>query len=137
MRTKVVVCDLPLLLSKEPAKRTKINIDISTDIVTILGSRQKLLFTSPGHYCVPLGHHISVVEEESSMLQSEYVLFGEEFKQELSVKKRKIISKLHQQFSHNSSERIKGLLKNASATDEKCFKILDEITASCDICKIH
>ena len=72
-------------------KRTKTNIDFPTDTVTILGSTQKLLFTSSGYYCVRLGHHIciSVVEEDSSMLTSESVLFGEEFK-EPSVEKGRL-----------------------------------------------
>ena len=48
-----------------------------------------------------------------------------------------MISKLHQQFSHTSSERIKRLPKNAGITDEEYFKILDEITVPCDICKIY
>ena len=53
---------------------------------------------------------MSVVEEDSSMLKSDSVLFSEEFKQKSPIEKRKIISKLHQQFGHASSERMKGLL---------------------------
>ena len=71
------------------------------------------------------------------MLKSEYVLFSKEFKQKSPVEKREIILKLHQQFSHASSERIKGLLANAGVTDVEHFKILDEIPVSCDICKIY
>ena len=89
IRTEVVECDLPLLLSKEAMKRANTSIDFSTDTVIILGSTQKLLFTSSGHYCVPLGHHIFAVEEDSSMLKSESVLFSEEFKQKSPVEKRK------------------------------------------------
>ena len=50
------------------------------------------------------------------MLKSESVVFSEEFKQKSAVEKRKIILKLHQQFSHPSSEY------QGSSQEVKCYR---------------
>ena len=49
--------------------------------------------------------------------------------------KRQIVWKLHRQFSHADSGRIKSLLRNAGINDSDYFSILDEISETCDTCK--
>ena len=61
--TDVIDCDILLLLSKDAMKKAQATIDFTNDTVTIFGVTQKLFFTSSGHYCVPLGRHISLIIE--------------------------------------------------------------------------
>lgn len=53
IETNVVGCD-PFLLSKEAMKKASMQIDFTSDVVTIFGKPRTILFTSIGHYCIPL-----------------------------------------------------------------------------------
>ena len=46
IKTDVVVCDIPFLLSKDAIKKAEMNIDFVTDTVKIFGLNQKLLLIS-------------------------------------------------------------------------------------------
>ena len=52
--TDIVDCVLPLLLSKAAMKKAEVKLDFVNDKVDILGSNVDLLFTSSGHYIIPL-----------------------------------------------------------------------------------
>ena len=54
----VVNYEIPLLLSKDAMKKAGMSIKFATDTVTIFGRKQDLLFTSLGHYSIPLENHI-------------------------------------------------------------------------------
>ena len=50
-----VICnDLPLLLSRSSMKKAGTKLDFEHDKVIMFGITQDLLFTSNGHYCIPL-----------------------------------------------------------------------------------
>ena len=57
-----MIAIFPLLFSKEAMKKGNATVNFSTDEITIIGSTIKLLFTSSGHYCLPLNQHISLAE---------------------------------------------------------------------------
>ena len=46
-----------------------------------------------------------------------------------------ISKKLHQQFGHPSSERLKKLIKDAGNSNEELFNMIDMVTNTCDTCK--
>ena len=50
------------------------------------------------------------------------------------MRKIKIAKKLHRQFSHANSKRLKTLLQDAGIKDDDLFKIIDEVTQSCESC---
>ena len=50
------------------------------------------------------------------------------------VKKIKIATKLHRQFSHPSSKKLCDLVKNAVVTDPEFIKILQTLPNSCELC---
>ncbi len=54
IKTDVVDCNIPLLLSKSAMKRAKMNIDFSNDSVRLFNKTKKLNVTSSGHYCIPI-----------------------------------------------------------------------------------
>lgn len=54
IRTDVVDCNIPLLLSKEAMKRAKMQINFECDTVEVLGRTVDLTTTTSGHYCLPI-----------------------------------------------------------------------------------
>ena len=60
------------------------------------------------------------------------VLFSMEDKDR--KEKEKVIRKLHRQFSHLTSQRLKLLLKDAGIKDQECIELVEDITNRCDIC---
>ena len=88
LETDVIDGDLPLLLSKDAMKKAEMNIDFTNDSVTIFGRTQKLMFTSSGHYCIPLGNSINTdIKPECDNL----TLFGSAKSME---EKEKVMQKL-------------------------------------------
>ena len=130
IETEVIKGDLPLLLSREAMKKAEMNIDFRNDSVEIFGEKRKLLFTSSGHYCIPLGQHYA----STNIDKEEVVLYGNWSTYSMEDKKNKLI-KLHRQFSHASYQRLEKLLKDAGIVEEDMFHLLQTITESCRICK--
>ena len=54
IRTDVVECNIPLLLSRDAMKRAKMQINFENDTVVLAGKTVNLICTSTGHYCLPL-----------------------------------------------------------------------------------
>ena len=135
IETDVVKCDLPLRLSKDAMKKAEINIDFSTDTVRIFGQKQKLLFTSSGHYCIPIGKHIESNENLASTNErNNLILYGEWTKKSFE-EKIKAMEKLHRQFSHAPFKRLKNLLLDTGLNDAEMYNILEEVSNSCKLCK--
>ena len=95
------------------------------DTAEIFGVTVSLNETSSGHYCIPIDRNEKTsVESVCAIILSE--LSNEERKQKLL--------KLHRQFAHPSSKKLKGLLVDAGAWRDDFQPILDEIHSKCDIC---
>ena len=54
LETEVVEANIPLLLSKISMKAAKTVLNFGKDTVTMFGYEQPLLFTSSGHYSIPI-----------------------------------------------------------------------------------
>ena len=54
IKTDVTDSDLTLLLSKETMKKDDVKIDFATDKVSFLNQTVDIVFTSSGHYALPL-----------------------------------------------------------------------------------
>ena len=54
IKTDVVPCEIPLLMSKAAMKRAKMLINFENDSAVICGRKVKLISTASGHYCLPL-----------------------------------------------------------------------------------
>ena len=55
LTTDVISNDLPLLLSKEAMKRANTQIEFASDKINILGRDLQVIFSTSGHYCIPIG----------------------------------------------------------------------------------
>lgn len=49
--------------------------------------------------------------------------------------KRKVLLKLHKQFSHASADRLQRLIHSSGNNDKECFTILQQIVYDCEICQ--
>ena len=122
IRTDIVDCNIPLLLSKESMKKAGMVIDTNTDTATVFGRKVKLSTTSIGHYKLSIVQPPTDAEVEHILLT-----FG-------SASPNAIATKLHRQFAHPSAERLKKFMKDAQRDDEELMEAIDKITKECDIC---
>ena len=106
IRTDIVDCNIPLLLSKESMKKAGMVIDTNTDTATVFGRKVRLSTTSIGHYKLSIVQPPTDAEVEHILLT-----FG-------SASPNAIATKLHRQFAHPSAERLKKFLKDAQRDDE-------------------
>ena len=120
IETDVIKTDIPMLLSKSSMKTANAKIDFLTDKVEMLGEQIDLKFTSSGHYVIDL--HPADLEE----IKGNIALFN---LTEATAKK------IHTQFGHARSERLKKLVTDAGVKDEKFLKLLDDTEDSCETCK--
>ena len=134
IETDVIDGDLPLLLSKDAMKKAEMNIDFIHDNVTIFGHTQKLMFTSSGHYCIPLGHYTDDLKSDRKSECDSFALFGSANSVD---EKHGMMQKLHRQFSHAPYHRIKNLLKDAGVDDQENLDVLKKVCESCKICQVY
>ncbi|CAG2196694.1 unnamed protein product [Mytilus edulis] len=130
IETEVVDCEIPLLLSKDSLKRAQTVFDLHNDKVTMFGKPVDVHFTSNGHYCINIkdrriGQTDSVVSEE------EILKVDSGFSKK---RKNDIISKLHKQFDHASSEKLLSLLKSAGSVDSVTKAIVNDVCSKCIVC---
>ena len=138
IETDIVECELPLLLSKNAMKKANTVINFENDKVTMFGKDINLIFTSTGHHVVPLNTKSRITYDEEEISQKDVkVLFSNANKLQSSdtAEKKKIAKKLHCQFGHTSSKRIKKLLTDGNIQDECLFKLLEDLDEDCQICK--
>ena len=45
------------------------------------------------------------------------------------------MEKLHKQFAHPTSDRLKALMKDAGIKESKCFELIDLVSENCQVCK--
>ncbi|ESO93006.1 hypothetical protein LOTGIDRAFT_162030 [Lottia gigantea] len=119
--------EIPLLLSKTSMKEAAVKLELENDVAEIFGNAVNLQCTDAGHYCIELQQcdvpvkEIFINSEEKGNLTSKY----------------KIIEKLHKQFAHPSSDRLKSLLKDSGMYDIDYQKCIDELSQTCNICKLY
>ena len=123
--TDVVACDIPLLFGKPSMKRAKMTLDMVNDTATIFDRKVHLDSTPSGHYFIPLSF-----TKSSKYLENILLAMGD-----TTEEKNKDLLKLHRQYAHPSVRRLKLLLKDANFEDKESFKLIEEITDNCDLCK--
>ncbi len=134
IETEVVDADIPLLLSKDSLKRAKTQLNIQDDEASMFGEPVELQFTSSGHYCVKLQDDGTTGFDEvtSHSEEDEQVMF---LKDNLSDEElRKILTKLHKQFGHASTENLTKLITKAGHDTSGMVEKIDKIVERCDHC---
>lgn len=129
MNCDVIEKNVPLLLSKKALKDSESQLDLKNDIVTMFDEHLKLETTSNGHY------YINLLPTEDLPRAGADVFSAIDIEEKLTNKKDLI--RLHRQFGHASSEKLKGLIKNAGVCSKNVFKLLDEVCNECKTCMIY
>ena len=123
LMTNVVECDIPLLLSRETLKRAGTEIDFKSDTVVLLGEKIDIVVSKSGHLCVPLPRRL----EKQGIKQ---VLFSSPVQSDDDKANEAKIVKLHKQFAHPSSDRLKKLIRDSGVVDSDLGKMVDTVTLS-------
>ena len=135
IKTDVIASDLPLLLSKEAMKKANVKIDFSNDVVKILDQKVNIVFTSSGHYAVPISKTNQIVEGiENKNIGDHVYLTINDLSEKSHNDKVKIANKLHSQFGHATAEKLKKLLKSANISDKELLDIIDVVDKECKVC---
>ena len=135
LTTDVISNDLPLLLSKEDMKRANTQIDFASDKINILGRDVQAIFSTSGHYCVPIGRLNSSGMGSTEEIKEEVNLCCKELSEKTVSQKQRIAEMLHRQFSHAKSDKLKVLLRDAEVMDKGLEDLLGRLDDSCSICK--
>lgn len=130
LRTDVVVCDIPLLLSRVSLKRADCHLDFTNDKIYMFGEEIPITISKSGHYCVPL---IRGSSEHSSVISQ--VLYSSPLQSDDDEGNHRKILKLHKQFAHPAPERLKKLIRNAGIDSVGISAMVDSISQNCDVCK--
>lgn len=130
LSTDVVQIPLPLLLSKEAMKKANTRIDFANDKIIIFNTDIPVSFSSCGHYCIPIGRVGNFKEGD---ITEEALAICNVLQQKTPLQKKAAAVKLHRQFSHPNSSRLKQLI-DANNNDVEIFNHLDELEHSCQIC---
>ena len=123
LKTDVVSCTLPLLLSKSSMKKAEMVLNLNDDTATVFGEKVKLGITSLGHYTLPVSY-------PASTKRIEYILMNEVAAED----NHRIATKLHKQFAHPTSDKLKKFLLGAGRNDQLLLKAIDEVTEKCETC---
>ena len=134
--TDVVDCEVPLLLSKQSMKAANSKLDFVNDKVTMFGKDIPLHHTSNGHFCIPLTPIQIAIKNTSPEHSPVKVTFSAtDFSKKSTDEKQKAALKLHKQFGHPiDSTKLKTLLQNGNIHDDELYKLIDDVTNSCDTC---
>jgi hypothetical protein len=124
IRSDVVDCDIPLLLSKASMKKAGMVIDMVSDTVQVFGKRLKLGSTSIGHYILPIYH-------PPTKERIEHILISGAEKNNSKL----IALKLHRQFAHPSTVKLVQLLKDAGKDSRSLVDAVENVTETCETCR--
>ena len=126
IETQVINCDLPLLLSKNSMQKAGTKIDFQKNKAIMFDKEMDLRFTTSGHHYIPL-------KSENS---NETLLSLSETSDLNWLKdKKKVVYKLHKQFSHPRAHKLQKLLQDAEIFDKELLNEIQAIEGECTICQ--
>lgn len=130
---QVVSCNVPLLMSRQSLKKAGADLDFKTDTLTIFEQTVPLEITESGHYCLSLSRSINNPHSPAT----QKILFTSilEGCTQDNTECLKRALKLHKQFAHPSSTKLKKLIHDAGIVDHPIFDSIDKVTQDCSICK--
>ena len=83
---------------------------------------------------IPLDCKHKIINDEDQ--NATKVMFTNTLDNKTSQEKKSVVMKLHKQFCHSRTFRLRKLLQDGGVNDEDFFKLIKEIQKSCDIfCK--
>ena len=99
----------------------------------MFGKEQDLHFTTSGHYSVPLNQYCEINSDISKFYQERTILFTNNLGSK-SVERKDVALKLHKEFSHPRSHKLKKLLIDGGVDDKEFFYMIENIEKHCTAC---
>ena len=124
LKTDVVDCEVPLLLSKSAMKSAGIVINMNSDSAIIFGKSVLLNTTSSGHYCVPLKEEFPVCEVTSVISAVSDPPSASDLE--------KTLMKLHRQFGHPTEMKLVTLLQDAAVWSDDYKGVIKGVYEKCE-----
>ena len=126
----IVECEIPLLLSNNSLKRANASLDFGSEEIMFLGEKVPVSISRSGHYFIRLSRDLSPQSHDTHR-----ILFTSPIDPSNLSESKKIITKLHKQFAHPHSKRLKKLIQDSGISDQSVMDIVDEVSDKFDICK--
>ena len=120
IKTDVVQSNIPLLLSRSSMKRAGMVIDLSSDTAVVFGKKVNLGSTTMGHYTLPIFYPPTTTRMECILLNSA-----------CDMTPQQVALKLHRQFAHPTTEKLKKFIKDAGKDDAELLKAVDIVACAC------
>ena len=120
--TDVVEPNIPLLLSRNSMKKASMVLDFLSDSAIIFRNQINLNITVSGHYTIPIYHAPTDRRVYATLLAHD----GSDAK--------KVADKLHRQFAHPTSDKLRKLLNDSGRKDSALHGAVEEVTNSCETC---
>ena len=138
IEAEVVPVEIPLLLSKTSLQRAGTILNLQEDTAVMFDQQIRLELTSNGHYCIDILKDYDADKNdilETSIDTKDILVVNEQMSDK---EKRTIFEKLHKQFGHASTDRIKRLLTCAGQKiSSESSKVLHDVIDKCDTCLMH
>ena len=128
--TDVVLCDIPLLLSRSSMKKANFKLDFTNDCVNTFGQTIILKVTSTGHYALPITPKSQVINDVEMNYFPNVILNAIHCKD-----KKEIAKKLHKQFAHAPYKSLIKLLDSAGKEWSQDRELKQEIQNAIDNCE--
>ena len=82
--------------------------------------------------CIPLDRKHKIINDEDQ--NATKVMFANTLGNKTSQEKKSVAVKLHKQFCHPRTFRLRKLLQDGGLNHEDFFKLIEGVEKSCDIC---
>ena len=128
MDVEVVTFDIPLLISNGAMRQMGMKIDFETNTATVKTLEMKLEYSTSGHPCIPITNfHVDMVNVN-------FVFHLENLDGLSKTQLKAKALKLHQQFSHPTSQKLLATLKETGCNNKELFDCVEEISDNCELC---
>ena len=125
IETNVVDSEIPLFLNKAAMKEAGSKLDFCHDTETVFEENVKLSFTESGHHCIPIRNKKQLISQNGKD-QAKLVLHVSDLSSKGTQVKRKMVLKLHRQFSYRSNEHLRSLVTSAGIKDQEFLKLIED-----------
>ena len=130
IKSHIVNCKIPLLISRASMKRAKLIIDCENDEIRIGDSTQKLITTDNGHMTIEIGRSEDNMSTSCDDVAHQVMLTVDS--------PRKTATHLHRYFGHASGQKIGTVIRNSDIEQrEDIQKELKKLDESCEFCIKH
>ena len=104
------------------------------DVVNMLNQKINTVFTASANYVVTISKTNQLVEELDKRNKANVYLSINKLAKKSYNENVAIANKLHRQFRHSTSEKLKKLIKSSNIDDRELLEIIDTIDNKCQIC---